>query len=156
MFSFKRKTTSKELDDAKPVKKVRRRKKEEPQKPWGKFDRIIIFIFLVGIPILSFVFLVHSNGISTPKVLGEVTSRVPKDTDFLKEQLSNEIKNQKGTYGIWVQAIDNSYSFGINENSQFDGASIFKLPLMIAYYKAVDKGNIDPEKIGRASCRERV
>ncbi len=143
MFPFNRKVKA-EIDDAKPVKKVRRRKKAEPVKPWGKLERIIVFIFLAGIPALSFFFLNHSHNLSSPKVLGEITSRAPKDINTLKEQLTKETKNQKGTYGIWIQAIDNSYSFGINENDKFEGASIFKLPLMIAYYKAVDTGKIDP------------
>src|SRR5260221_5783506 len=130
--------------DKSPVKKVRRKKKAEPVKPWGKLERSIIFVFLIGLPALSLIFLTHSRNSSGPKVLGDITIRAPKDVNVLKEQLTNEISSQKETYGIWVQALDNSYSLGINENSQFDGASIFKLPLMIAYYKAVDKGNIDP------------
>src|SRR5258708_5287012 len=130
--------------DKSPVKKVRRKKKAEPAKPWGKLERLIIFIFLAGIPALSLMFLVHSDNLSGSKVLGDMVVSAPKDVNVLKEELSNEIKNKKETYGIWVQALDNSYSLGINESSQFDGASIFKLPLMIAYYKAVDVGTIDP------------
>src|SRR5260221_6822759 len=117
MFPFKRKIEDEELDDVKPVKKVRKRKKKaSPPKPWGKVERLIVFTFLVFIPTLSLVFFAHSKNPSTPKVLGDLTIRAPKDINLLKEQLSNEIKNKKGTYGIWVQALDNSYSLGIHEN----------------------------------------
>src|SRR5581483_3319131 len=68
----------------------------------------------------------------------------PKDTKELKDSLSQEIENLKGEYGIWVQALDNSYNVGINEDDQFEGASFFKLPMMIAYYEEVDKGAINP------------
>jgi len=149
MFPFKRKKEEvddgeKELDEPKPPKKVRRRKKVEPQKPWGKIERIIVFVFLVGLPIISLLFLVHSNSSSKPKVLGDIISIAPKDISILKDELLSEIKSQDGTYGIWIQSIDNNYSLGIKETDTFDGASLFKLPLMIDYYKNVDRGKIDP------------
>jgi beta-lactamase class A len=140
MFPIKKK---KEVDVV-PVKPVRKRKpKVEPPKPWGNKERLIVFIFLVLAPISSILFLVHSKTSDAPKVLGEM-SRPPIEISVLKENLINETKNLKGIYGIWVQALDNSYSFGINEKHQFDGASLLKLPLMIGYYKGVDKGEIDP------------
>lgn len=167
MFPFKRKKVDEE-EDAPKIKikgkagkdlekdkeklPRKKRKKVEPPKPWGKIERLIVLVFLLLAPALSIFFLIHSKNASSanlslagPNVLSDVVSRGPQDSNALKNELVNETQNLKGTYGIWVQALDNSYSIGINEKESFDGASFFKLPLMIAYYEAVDKGTINPD-----------
>ncbi len=144
---FKKKVAEEkeELDSELPVKKVRRRrKKDENLRPWGKIERFVVLVFLLLSPILSIFFFLHSKNPSQIKVLGDITSRSTKDTNELKTSLLNELQNKTETYGIWLQAVDGSFSLGINEDEKFDGASLFKLPLMLTYYAKVDAGTIDP------------
>lgn len=142
----KKEDTEKEKPEEKVVKK--RKKKDPPPKPWGALERFIILFFLVLAPLLSIGFFVKSKSIEKQKLpatnLISNIIKTPKDTSILSKNLQNELQNLEGTYGIWVQAADNSYSFGLNEQTQFDGASLFKLPLMIGYFEEVDKGNINP------------
>ncbi|HWA52402.1 MAG TPA: serine hydrolase [Patescibacteria group bacterium] len=149
----KKKEENEELDPIPEIKPVRRRKKkEEPPKPWGRIERLIIFIFLIGLPVLSIIFFIKSKSsrtavpakINAPIINNFVPLATP-DTDELNTTLNNEISNLTGTYGIYLKSVDGSYSLGINDNIEFDGASLFKLPLMIAYYQAVDNGKIDPQ-----------
>lgn len=167
MFPFKRKKGNEE-EDAQKIKikgkqgkdltkdeektPRKKRKKIEPQKPWGKIERLIVLAFLLLAPALSVFFLIHSKNANSAKlslagsnVLSDAISKDHKDSNALKNELVSEIQGLQGTYGIWIQALDNSYSIGINEKQSFDGASFFKLPLMIAYYQAVDKGTINPD-----------
>ncbi len=132
-------------------KPIRRRKKKEEVKPWGKLERIIVFIFLVSAPIFSFLFLAQSKNSKNPlpapiapQIINNIIPTTSKNIDDLKESLINETQNLKGTYGIWFETVNGKYKLGINEKEIFDGASLFKLPLMIAYYKKVDSGQINP------------
>jgi beta-lactamase class A len=152
MLPFKKKKVDEEVDAKKEeIKKPRKkRKKVEPPKPWGKIERLIVLAFFVAMPALSLVFLVHAKNSKNAKpipndsqVLGDVISRTAPNTDILKDDLNNELSGLKGTYGIWVQSLDGSYHLGINENEKFDGASLFKLPLMIGYYEGIDSGAIN-------------
>lgn len=147
MFHLRKKIDKDEEEEKElPVKKVRhRKKKKEEIKPWGKIERIIVLTILLLSPILSIFFLVKSKNPDNTKILGDTTTNVIKNTSVLKNSLEGELKNKTGTYGLWIQALDNSYSLGINENEKFDGDSLFKLPLMIAYYQGVDSGKINPQ-----------
>lgn len=147
MFNpFKKKEDKKleALDAELPVKKVRRRKPKEDKRPWGKLERIVVFIVFVSIPVFSIFFFVKSKN-DSPKVLGEFTKVSYKNPDGLKTALENELGDQSKNYGIWVEALDGSYKLGINEEMEFDGASLFKIPLMVAYYQAIDNGEINPK-----------
>lgn len=144
MFPFRQKKVEEQL----PKK---RRKKVEPPKPWGKLERVVVFAFLAIAPILSVIFFIHSKDSKSTKlisinsnVLSDVISQNPPDINLLKSKLIDETQSLHGTYGIWIQALDGSFTQGINENMQFSGSSLFKLPLMMSYYKEVDKGTIDP------------
>ncbi len=143
MFLLKRKKP--DIDEETIEKPIRRkRKKTEPTKPWGKLERVIVFIFLISAPIFSIFFFVHSKDTKIPKVLSDSISRTPPNTGELKTILERELQNLTGTYGIWIQSLDNSFSLGMNEKQEFEGASLFKLPLMIGYFEEIDKGKLDP------------
>ncbi len=139
MFPFKKKKNEEEEStiDELPVKKTRKRKKkEEPPKPWGKTERIIVFTILVGSLALSLFFAFKSKNI---KITGNQF-----DTTSLKEDINNEIQDKNNSYGIWIQALDNSYKLGINENEEFNSAFFTKIALLEKYKEEVAKGNIDP------------
>lgn len=155
MFPFiKKKENSKDLDvdEVKEKKPRKRRKKAEPPKPWSKKERLIIFIFLVGTFMTSTVLAVRSNHPpllpqpinETGKVIGKAISRQSYNVDDLKKELVANAKTTGGIYGIWVEDLSGAYKLGVNEKMNFNGASLFKLPLLIAYYKEVDEGKIDP------------
>ncbi|HSX48880.1 MAG TPA: serine hydrolase [Candidatus Saccharimonadales bacterium] len=155
MFPFiKKKDDSKDQDkeEVKEKKTRKRRKKAEPPKPWSKRERIIVFMFLVGTFMTSTVLAVRSNQPpalphplnETGKVIGKAISRQTFNVDELKNELINKTKSTGGTYGIWAEDLSGAYKLGLNEKMNFNGASLFKLPLLIAYYKEVDEGKIDP------------
>lgn len=151
MLPFRRKKVEEEEKDLKaelPVKKIRRRKKAEPPKPWSKKERFVVFFLLILIPVLSLSFFLKSKNqtplLNSTKILGDMSSN-NLDVNTLKNELTKETQNLQGTYGIWLEAVDGSYSLGINEKETFDGASLFKLPLMIGFYEEVQKGNINPD-----------
>ncbi|MCG2691677.1 serine hydrolase, partial [Microgenomates group bacterium] len=61
--------------------------------------------------------------------------------------IAKMLERKSGQYGIYVIDLNSNKQIGINENLKFTAASVGKLPLLIAYYQAVDKGRIDPETV---------
>ncbi len=61
--------------------------------------------------------------------------------------IAKMLEGKSGQYGIYVIDLNSNKQIGINENLKFTAASVGKLPVLIAYYQAVDKGKIDPETV---------
>lgn len=57
------------------------------------------------------------------------------------------LEGQTGQYGVYVVDLNSNKEIGIGENQKLTAASVAKLPLLIAYYQAVDKDRIDPETV---------
>lgn len=66
------------------------------------------------------------------------------------------LEGKIGQYGIYVIDLINNKKIGINENQKLTAASVAKLPLLIAYYQAVDKRKIDPETVYIVEEKDRV
>ncbi|MCD5407247.1 MAG: serine hydrolase [Desulfotomaculum sp.] len=64
----------------------------------------------------------------------------------LRQQLEALLKNEKGTYGIFVIDLKTNKSFGINRLEPFHAASTFKLPLNVYLYKKIAEGLVDSQK----------
>ncbi len=62
-----------------------------------------------------------------------------------KEEVLLEIKNlldeQKGNYSLYVYSFNKKEDYGIDENKIFSAASVNKVPIMLAFYKEIEKGN---------------
>jgi beta-lactamase class A len=63
----------------------------------------------------------------TPKVIGEIRGI---------------IKGLSGTYGVYVYGLKTGEEFGINQDEIFPAASLIKLPVFVAVYQEVEKGNL--------------
>lgn len=66
----------------------------------------------------------------------------------LVEKLNVYIETQKNdgvveSVSVYFRDLENGPSFGINENERFIPASLFKLPIMFAYYQLVDEEGLD-------------
>lgn len=61
--------------------------------------------------------------------------------------ITKMLKDKAGQYGVYVFDINRNKSISIKGNQKFTAASVGKLPLLIAYYQAVDKGKIDPKTV---------
>lgn len=157
----KKEDEDEELEDEKELKprlKRKPRKKKEPKKPWGKKERVLVASVISFTILSSFLLLIFSKDWKAPKVnislpslsikedqpmvLGKSDSR-QTSFDEMKKSLNERLSGTKGTYGINVVEIASGKNYGINKNEKFEGASFFKLPLMIAVYMEKEKGHID-------------
>lgn len=144
----------------KPVRKVERKPKKEVPVVWGKKERMFVGVILFTTVFLSVVFAISTTGlqikvptfekinIELPKV--ETSGKIvltKEESDVVDyKKIENEmlakVEGLKSNYGVWVIDLDNNQSFGFNEKEQIEGASLFKMPLMIAVFTEIDKGNL--------------
>ncbi len=168
MFKLRRKNNKEEEDAEEEIqpKKLSKaksasggpRKKKEPAKPWGKKERIAVLSVLSFTVLSSFFLTLSTKRLNFPSlninfpslalinakplVLGKSESKF-LTKDEMKKALNDKIASQKGTYGIEIMELTTAKNYGINQNEKFEGASFFKVPLMIAVYKEAEKGTID-------------
>lgn len=159
MFGIGRKkepeSTLPEADTLQRPKRLRA-KKTGPT-PWGKKERLFvggILVFTIA-PSLIFGFKLPSFGslsVNLPKfdfnqtIVLEKPEQVmaEKTIDYreLENKLLEIVADAQGTYGVWAIDTKMGKGFGFNESEKIEGASLFKLPLMIAVFKDVDTGKV--------------
>src|SRR5207253_2457264 len=121
--------------------------KVKPQlSKFGQKERMLVFFGVSVTVVLSAILGAKAHGWKLPKpnfsstvVLG--SSDINKAD--LKRVLDEKTKNLQGDYGIYVIDIKSGKSYGVSQNKKFEGASLFKLPLIIAIYEEAEKDNIN-------------
>ncbi len=142
-----------------------RRRKKSP-KPWGKKERIAVVVVFVLTVFASGVLSLRSRNWEISRfprlTLPEVKLSLPelgifgRQTIVLEGKRDNLGKSEKvisdfktvtgglsGVYGFYIISLSDGYSFGVNENAFFEPASLNKLPVIYAAYKADREGRID-------------
>jgi len=147
----KRRFNRRKFKDLNPENK---RKRKEPQKPWGKKERIIIFSILLLTVLTSFILDLSSRNFKLPGFprfnlaklnldifKGEtiVVGNRQEDQVAMKAKVIKEFEEKtnklSGVYALYVVNLDSNYSFGVNENEVMQAASLIKLPVMALVYK---------------------
>lgn len=156
------KKLTRKFKDLKPENK---KKRKEPPKPWGKTERLIVGgIFLVTTISATTMFL-FSHGFKFPG-LPKITFKSIKFDNLFKEEViqigqkktyvandenaeklvsyfEEKTKPLSGHYGFLVIRLKDGSTFGVSNDSKFQGASLLKLPLMALVYKMSDEGMLD-------------
>jgi len=70
-----------------------------------------------------------------------------KEKGDAEEVIGKMLDALSGNYGVWVEKLEEEGQFGINEGMIFSAASVVKLPILVAYYQAIDKGQLDSEEV---------
>ncbi len=140
-------TIKSKLKDLKPEN---RRKRKEPQKPWGKKERLFILSALLITVFVSIIFSLSSGNFELPKLpkfsldnifKGEtiIVGNYEDVAKALREKKAEEItakfksmtQNLKGTYAFEVIDLNSGFKFGVNNDEVMQAASLIKLPLML-------------------------
>ena len=72
---------------------------------------------------------------------------VIKEKQDVREAVEEILKDLPGKYGVLVESLEGTESFSVNGLESFEVASLNKIPVLIEYYRQVDKGEIDPEEV---------
>jgi beta-lactamase class A len=117
--------------------------------PWYKKSRFIVIILLLSLiaNLILFFYLASSNSENKysslekkyPLISKRVLRDTPQDTllNFLKlrNKMDSMTASYSGDFAIYFEYIPTGVSIGINPNSDFQAASLLKLPVTMAYYR---------------------
>src|SRR3989344_20067 len=158
MFPFGKK--EKEEVEVKDLveKKPRVRRKKEPEKPWGKKERLIVLVIFVGTMVASGVLGLYSRGWKLPNMprldisldgLASETVIIERDegvqgrNENAAEELQEFTKKFTGVYGVYVYDVNEGTTRGVYQEETFVAASLIKLPVMATAFREADLGRID-------------
>lgn len=169
LFGRKKKNEDEEEDveeeESPKPRKRKPREKKEPAKPWGRKERILVvlFVFLTVLPSAYFALSsrswklpgwprVKTPSISIPffsneKIVIEGNKLDVEKAENVTGKITDLTKDLSGVYGIYVIRLDKELRYGIGHNEVFQAASLIKLPIMAAMYKADEEGVLELDEI---------
>ena len=145
--------------DAKPIKDLNpenKKKRKEPKKPWGKGERILVFIVLMSTAGASAFLGLSSRGwklpgyprLAVPKVSWNKTyvfdesAQVGEVTELDVLPVVNEFREATnaltGVYGFYVVRLDSGEAYGYNDKQSFKADSLIELPVIVKAYRDLD------------------
>ena len=160
----KKREEDSEQEHKKSEPKFRKKRKKDPTKPWGKKERLLVFLILFLTVGASAVLGLYSRGWKLPGLprlkmptitipfIGEETIIIEGNKEEaekaknVKSEFVELTKDYSGIYGLYVVRIGNGSRYGVNENDTLQAASLIKLPVMIALYKEAEEGRLDLEE----------
>jgi len=132
--------------------------RKEPQKPWGKTERLIVLFVLLGTVLTSGVLALTARNFKLPKIpvlkISSITNLNPfkeqvivignRGSKISQEKIENTKKLFKeatsdfsGIYAFYIYDINGDYYYGLNHQEVMQAASLIKLPVM---YLAMKNG----------------
>ncbi|MFC1625913.1 serine hydrolase [Patescibacteria group bacterium] len=142
----------------KDLKSANRKKRKEPPKPWGKRERRIVLITLLVTIFLSITLAVSARNyklpglpklrLTLPSFKGETiviqgSPQYKQKAERITTSFKNETNSLSGVYALYMVDLESGYTFGVNETEIIQAASLIKLPVIAAFYKHVEGGNIN-------------
>ena len=68
--------------------------------------------------------------------------RVDEGLEDALQEIEDYAEDYDGTAGVYAQDIKGGYGYGVNPDETFFGASVMKIPLMVAVFTKIDEGEV--------------
>ncbi len=150
--------------------------KKEPAKPWGRRERLIVGTTLLLSVLSSAILAMYARSWKLPNLPrlelkgfeflsgeriilegdGGSTSKAFERSQKVVEKFKEQTGKLAGVWGLYVYDIKNDFSFGINENEEFQAASLIKLPLIAQMYNLAERGEIVLNQTHTLSAGDKV
>ncbi len=75
---------------------------------------------------------------------GEPASTLKNSGEVLN-QIQKLISQLRGQYAVYIYAFNRQEAYGLNQDKIFPAASLNKVPIMLAFYKEIEKGSFSEE-----------
>ncbi len=82
--------------------------------------------------------------------------KVDESQKTVKIVIDKLLEDMAGEYGVYVKSLESDLELKRDEGEVFMAASVIKLPILVAYYQAVDVGEIDPKEIYVLTEKDRL
>ncbi len=106
--------------------------------------KILPVIFLLATPL----WLAINPAKNEPGILNPVSEFIDNSinqidaSSQMEKIVLNELENTEGTYAVAIKNLETNEYYFLNENREFDSASLYKLWVMAATYKEIENGNL--------------
>ncbi len=151
----------------KDLKAENQKTRKEPLKPWGKTERLTVFIVLLVTVVTSGILALSARNFKIPQIprlkISDISNLNPfreqvilvgnKGTKISQEKINNTKKlfkdmtnNYSGIYAFYIYDINGDYYYGLNYQEEMQAASLIKLPVMYQAYKAFESGKLDRDQ----------
>ncbi|MDQ4063183.1 MAG: serine hydrolase [Actinomycetota bacterium] len=71
--------------------------------------------------------------------------RVDEGLEDARQEIEYYADDYEGTAGVYVQDVNGGFGYGVNPDEAFFGASVMKIPLLVAVFRKIDEGEISLE-----------
>ncbi len=71
--------------------------------------------------------------------------RVDEGLEEARQEIEDYADDYEGTAGVYVQDVNGGFGYGVNPDETFFGASVMKIPLLVAVFRKIDEGEISLE-----------
>ncbi len=143
------------------------RTRKEPLKPWGKSERLTVFIVLLITVATSGILALSARNFKVPEIprlkISDISTLNPfreqvivvgnKGTKISQEKINNTKKmfedmtnDHSGIYAFYIYDINGDYYYGLNYQEEMQAASLIKLPVMYQAYKAFEAGKLNRDE----------
>lgn len=78
----------------------------------------------------------------TDEVPEDERERVDEGLEDARQEIEDYAEDYDGTSGVYAQDITGGYGYGVNPDETFFGASVMKIPLLVAVFRQVDEGEV--------------
>jgi beta-lactamase class A len=78
----------------------------------------------------------------TDEVPEDERERVDEGLEDARQVIEDYAEDYDGTAGVYVQDIEGGYGYGVNPDETFFGASVMKIPLIVAVFRKIDEGEV--------------
>jgi len=66
--------------------------------------------------------------------------RVDEGLEDARQEIEDYADDYEGTAGVYVQDLKGDWGYGVNPDETFFGASVMKIPLIVAVFRKIDEG----------------
>jgi beta-lactamase class A len=71
--------------------------------------------------------------------------QVDEGLEEARQEIEDYADDHEGTAGVYVQDVKGGFGYGVNPDEAFFGASVMKIPLLVAVFRKIDEGEISLE-----------
>lgn len=110
--------------------------------------KLLVIFFLILFSALLFIVNKNSSKILTSSISG-VSSKFLFNEDAITsfDDIVESVKNRPGTYSVYIKDVNTLKTYEYNASEQYYAASLFKLPIGVAFIKQIELGNLDLDTI---------
>jgi len=78
----------------------------------------------------------------TDDVPEDERERVDEGLEEARQKIEDYADDHEGIAGVYVRDLKGGWGYGVNPDETFFGASVMKIPIMVAVYRKIDEGEI--------------